>query len=149
MAELVVGSEAPDFTLSTDGDGTLTLSSLRGKRVILYFYPKADTPGCTTEACDFRDRTKSTKAVIVGISPDKVPALDRFKQKYGLTFTLVSDPEHKVAEAYGAWVEKKNYGKVYWGIGRSTFVIGADGKLEQIYRNVKAAGHAEKVLAAL
>jgi peroxiredoxin Q/BCP len=149
MAELQVGSPAPDFTLSTDSGETLALSSLRGKRVILYFYPKADTPGCTTEACDFRDRAGSSGAVVVGISPDKVPALAKFKEKYGLTFTLVSDPDHAVAEAYGAWVEKKNYGKTYFGIGRSTFVIGADGKLEKIYRNVKAKGHAEAVLAAL
>jgi len=152
MAELKEGSQAPDFALATDAGDTLKLSSLLGRNVVLYFYPKADTPGCTKEACSFRDefpRFNGADAAIVGVSPDKVPALANFKEKYGLPFTLLADEEHAVAEKYGVWVEKKNYGKTYMGVERSTFVIGKGGKIAKIFRKVKVDGHNAEVLAAL
>lgn len=145
------GAAAPDFTLPTDGDGSLSLSSLRGKKVILYFYPKDDTPGCTKEACSFQSALpdfSAADAVIVGVSKDDPGKHDRFKGKYGLNFTLVSDTEGKVCEAYGVWVEKKNYGKTYMGIERSTFLIDANGVVAKVWRKVKVDGHAEAVLAA-
>ena len=128
------------------------LADQRGKRVVLFFYPKSDTPGCTKEACEFRDAAKTfakKDAVIVGLSPDKAPAQQKFATKYGLPFTLVPDPDHAIAEAYGVWKEKKNYGKTYMGIERTTFVIAPDGKIAKVYPKVKVAGHAEKVLAEL
>ena len=149
---IAAGSPAPDFTLPTDGDGTLTLSKLKGKAVILYFYPRDDTPGCTTEACDFRDLlpqfTKSGAAV-VGVSTDPPARHDKFKAKYELPFTLVADEEHAANEAYGVWVEKNNYGKKYWGTERSTFLIDAKGKVAQVWRKVKVDGHAAEVLKAV
>lgn len=149
---LTVGSNAPGFTLQTDAGDELTLASLQGKNVVLYFYPKADTPGCTREACSFRDdfpRIEAANTVVLGISPDKPPALDKFKTKYGLPFTLLADADHAVAEQYGVWTLKKNYGKEYMGIERTTYVIGKDGKIVKIFPKVKVDGHSEAVLAAL
>ena len=146
------GDAAPDIRLRTDSGQEFRLSSLKGKRVVLYFYPKADTPGCTTEACEFRDDIKAfvKKGVaVVGISPDKPEAQARFKQKYELPFMLLADQEKTVAEAYGVWREKNMYGKKVMGIVRSTFVIGPDGTIEKIYGNVKAKGHAAQVLEAI
>jgi peroxiredoxin Q/BCP len=146
------GSKAPDFTLATDSGVKLKLSSLHGKNVVLYFYPKADTPGCTREACSFRDdfpRFDTAAAVVLGISPDKPPALAKFKTKYALPFTLLADPEHAVAEHYGVWVGKSMYGKKYMGIERTTFLIGKDGKIAKIFPKVKVDGHSAEVLAAL
>jgi len=128
------------------------LSSLKGKTVVVFFYPKSDTPGCTQESCDFRDlQPKFTKknAEIVGISPDKAEAQEKFATKYGLPYTFVPDTDHAISEAYGVWKEKKNYGKTYMGIERTTVVIGPDGKIVKVYPKVRVEGHAEKVLAEL
>ncbi len=146
------GDKAPDIRLANDAGEPFKLSDLKGKRVVLYFYPKADTPGCTTESCEFRDDDKAFAkkgAVVVGISPDKPAAQARFKQKYDLPFTLLADEEKAAAKTYGVWKEKNMYGKKVMGIERSTFVIGPDGKIEKIYGKVKAKGHAAEVLAAL
>ena len=146
------GDPAPDITLETDKGERFALSSLRGKKVVLYFYPKADTPGCTVEACEFRDASKpfsKKNAVIIGISPDQVKSQAKFKQKFDLPFTLLADADRKAAEAYGVWKEKNMYGKKVMGIVRSTFVIGEDGRIEKIFEKVKAQGHAAEVLAAL
>jgi len=146
------GDTAPDIRLQTDSGEEFRLSSLKGKRVVLYFYPKADTPGCTAEACEFRDGIKAfaRKGVaVVGVSPDKPAAQAKFKQKYELPFTLLADQEKSAAEAYGVWREKNMYGKKVMGIVRSTFIIGPDGRIEKIYGNVKAKGHAAQVLAAV
>jgi len=146
-----IGQPAPDFSMPTDGGGTVSLAALKGKKVVLYFYPKDDTPGCTTEACAFRDAMPDftgTDAVIVGVSPDPVGRHDKFKAKYALPFTLAADEDHAVAEAYGVWVEKSMYGKKYMGIERATFLIAADGKVAGIWRKVKVKGHADEVLAA-
>lgn len=145
------GQPAPDFTMPTDGGGELTLSSLEGKKVVLYFYPKDDTSGCTKEACGFRDQLPNFSGVdaeIVGISKDSVASHDKFKAKYDLPFTLVSDTETKVCEAYGTWVEKSMYGRKYMGIDRATFLIDADGRIAKIWRKVKVPGHVEEVLEA-
>ncbi len=152
MAELHVGDAAPDIQLEDDQAKPFTLSSLRGKRVVLYFYPKADTPGCTKESCEFRDASakfSSADAVILGISPDKPSAQAKFRSKFELPFPLLADVDHKVAEAFGVWKEKSMYGKKYMGIDRSTFVIGADGKIEKIFLKVKPEGHAAEVLEGL
>jgi len=149
---LQVGDQAPDIELRTDSGEPFRLRGLKGKRVVLYFYPKADTPGCTTEACEFRDHLKQfTKkgAAVVGISPDKPAAQAKFKTKYDLPFTLLADEEKAAAQAFGVWKEKNMYGKKVMGIERSTFVIGPDGKIEKIYGKVKAQGHAAEVLNAL
>jgi peroxiredoxin Q/BCP len=146
------GDQAPDIVLHTDTGEEFKLSSLKGQRVVLYFYPKADTPGCTTEACEFRDEIRKFQkkgATVVGVSPDKPAAQAKFKGKYELPFTLLADEEKKAAEAYGVWKEKNMYGKKVMGIERSTFVIGPDGKIEKIYGKVKAQGHAAAVLAEL
>ena len=146
------GDSAPDISLDTDSGEHFQLSSLKGKNVVLYFYPKADTPGCTKEACAFRDNSKQfTKAntVIVGVSPDVSKAQAKFKDKFALPFMLLADVDHQAAEAYGVWKEKSMYGKKYMGIERTTFVIGADGKIRKIFPKVKVEGHAEEVLAAL
>ena len=146
------GQRAPDFELGSDSGDRVRLSDLRGKPVVLYFYPKDDTPGCTREACAFRDtygEFEERDAVILGVSPDDEASHAKFKKKYALPFTLLADPEHEVAEAYGAWREKKNYGKTYWGVHRSTFVIGADGTIVRAMYGVKPDGHPEQVLAAL
>ncbi|HLI85764.1 MAG TPA: thioredoxin-dependent thiol peroxidase [Bryobacteraceae bacterium] len=146
------GDEAPEIRLTTDAGEEFRLSSLRGRRVVLYFYPKADTPGCTAEACEFRDDIKkfaNKGAAVVGISPDKPAAQAKFKQKYELPFPLLADPEKAAAQAYGVWREKNMYGKKVMGIVRSTFVIGPDGRIEKIYDSVKAKGHAAQVLAEI
>ncbi len=146
------GRPAPDFTLPTDTGEPLTLSSLRGAPVILYFYPKDDTPGCTAQACGIRDvwgEFESRGAVVLGVSPDSESKHVEFREKYGLPFTLLADEDHAVAEQYGVWVEKSMLGKKYMGIERSTFVIDADGRIAKIMRKVKPATHADDVLAAL
>jgi len=149
---LQIGDRAPDIELRTDSGAPFRLSDLKGKRVVLYFYPKANTPGCTTEACEFRNGLKQFAkkgAVVVGISPDKPSAQASFKEKYELPFTLLADEEKAAAHAFGVWKEKNMYGKKVMGIERSTFVIGPDGRIEKIYAKVKAQGHAAEVLAEL
>lgn len=149
---MIVGDKAPDIRVYTDTGEDFRLLELKGKRVVLYFYPKADTPGCTVEACEFRDGMKAIArkgAAVIGISPDKPAAQARFKQKYDLPFTLLADEERTAAQAYGVWKEKNMYGRKVMGIERTTFVIGADGKIEKIYAKVKAKGHAAAVLAEL
>ncbi len=146
------GDQAPDIQLRTDTGGPFRLADLKGKRVVLYFYPKADTPGCTIEACEFRDGIQAfakKHAAVVGVSPDKPAAQAKFKTKYDLPFTLLADEEKSAAQAYGVWKEKNMYGKKVMGIERTTFVIGPDGRIEKIYGKVKAQGHAAEVLAAL
>ena len=146
------GDLAPDFELATDGGGSLKLSDLLGKRVILYFYPKDDTSGCTKQACGFRDNQAALagkNALVIGVSPDGVASHDRFRDKYELNFPLLSDLDHSVADAYGAWGKKKMYGREYEGVLRSTFVIDADGRIEKVYAKVKAAENARQVLADL
>jgi peroxiredoxin Q/BCP len=149
---LTEGTIAPDFTLPTDGGGEVTLSDFRGKKVVLYFYPKDDTPGCTTEACNFRDDYSdlvAAGAVVLGVSPDSVKSHDKFKLKFSLPFALLSDPEHTAAEKYGAWGEKKMYGRTYMGIIRSTFVIDEQGKILKVFPKVKPKNHSQEVLAVL
>jgi peroxiredoxin Q/BCP len=149
---LKVGDKAPDIRVHTDTGEDFQLADMKGKRVVLYFYPRADTPGCTVEACEFRDGMKAFArkgAAVVGVSPDKPAAQAKFKQKFDLPFTLLADEDKSAAEAYGVWKEKNMYGKKVMGIERTTFVIGADGKIEKIYNKVKAKGHAEEVLAGL
>ena len=149
---LQVGDRAPDIQLHTDTGEDFRLSEMKGKRVVLYFYPKADTPGCTVEACEFRDDIKSfgkKGTAVIGVSPDKPSAQAKFKEKYDLPFTLLADQDKAAAEAYGVYQEKNMYGKKVMGIVRTTFVIGPDGKIEKIYDKVKAAGHAAAVLEAL
>jgi peroxiredoxin Q/BCP len=146
------GKPAPDFELESDSGERLKLSSLRGQPVVLYFYPKDDTSGCTTQACGIRDaygEFERAGAVVLGVSPDDVGSHVKFKDKYSLPFTLLADPDHAVAEEYGAWGEKSRYGKTYMGIVRSTFVIGADGTVVRAMPNVKPATHADDVLAVL
>lgn len=146
------GAPAPDFELASDEGETVKLSALRGKPVVLYFYPKDDTPGCTTEACEFRDaydRFRDQGVEILGVSPDTEASHRKFKSKYELPFTLLADPEHEAAEAYGVWKEKRNYGKTYMGVERSTFVIDADGKVAKAMRGIRPAGHAAQVLETL
>ena len=148
---LAEGDKAPNFTMPADGGGTVSLSDLKGKQAVLYFYPKDDTPGCTKEACAFRDAMpdfSKVKATIIGVSKDSVKRNDNFKAKYDLPFTLAADEDGSVCEAYGVWVLKKNYGREYMGIERATFLIGADGKIRKIWRKVKVNGHAEAVLEA-
>lgn len=146
------GAKAPDFTLPTHDGSKLKLSSLKGAPVVLYFYPKDDTPGCTKEACGFRDaKTKLAKfaAVVLGVSPDTPESHEKFRKKYALPFTLLADVDHKVAEKYGAWREKNMYGKKSMGIARSTFIIDAAGRVAKVFRAVRADGHDVQVLAAL
>jgi len=146
------GDKAPDIKLESDTGEPFRLSSMKGKKVVLYFYPRADTPGCTVEACEFRDSTKKfakKDAVIVGLSPDAVKSQAKFKDKYDLPFTLLCDVDKEAAEAYGVWKEKNMYGKKVMGIERTTFVIGEDGRIVKIFPKVKAQGHAEQVLATL
>ena len=143
------GSFAPDFTLPSDEGGSVTLSSLRGRKVVLYFYPKDDTPGCTIQACDFRDalpRFNGVDAVVLGVSPDSVESHGKFREKFGLTFPLLADEEHAVAEAYGVWKERTLYGRKVMGIERSTFLIDEDGRVAELWRGVKAEGHAEMLV---
>jgi peroxiredoxin Q/BCP len=144
---LQIGDRAPEIR-----SGDFQLSKLRGKRVVLFFYPKSDTPGCTKEACEFRDASKQFSkhdTEIVGISPDKTEAQAKFAAKYSLPYKFVPDPEHSIAESYGVWKEKSMYGRKYMGIERTTFVVGADGKIAKIFPKVKPAGHAAEVLESL
>jgi peroxiredoxin Q/BCP len=146
------GRPAPDFTLVSDAGEAVTLSSLRGKPIVLYFYPKDDTSGCTRQACGIRDSWSEFQrrgAVVLGVSPDSERSHVKFKEKYDLPFTLLADPDHAVAEAYGVWVEKTNYGRKYMGVERSSFVIDADGNVAKIMRRVKPDEHADDMLAAL
>jgi len=146
------GQQAPDFELASDTGERVRLSDLRGKPVVLYFYPKDFTSGCTKQACGIRDawsEFRARGAVVLGVSPDDESSHAGFKEEHALPFTLLADPDHAVAAEYGAWGEKRNYGKTYEGIIRSTFVIGPDGTLVKALRNVKPNGHAERVLAAL
>lgn len=147
-----IGQKAPELKLTDSTGASFKLSSLKGKTLVLYFYPKADTPGCTTESCEFRDHSKAFAAkgaVIIGISPDSEKAQTKFQKKYDLPFTLLADADHAGAEAYGVWREKSMYGRTYMGVARTTFVIGPDGKIAHIFEKVKPAGHAEEVLAVL
>ena len=147
-----VGTIAPDFTLPTDDGSTLTLKSLRGRAVVLYFYPKDDTSSCTIEACEFRDAFPdfdSANAVILGVSPDPIKAHVKFKTKYDLPFTLLADTEKDVVTRYDVWKEKSMYGRKYMGVMRTTFVIDAKGKIRKIFTDVKSTGHAAEVMAAI
>jgi thioredoxin-dependent peroxiredoxin len=147
-----VGDQAPDFTLPDQSGNPVSLSSHRGKTVVLYFYPKADTPGCTVQACGVRDHNADyakAGAVVLGVSPDPPKEIAKFDQKYGLGFPLLGDEDHSVAEAYGVWVEKSMYGRKYMGMERSTFVIGPDGVIQRVFRKVKPAEHDELILGAL
>jgi peroxiredoxin Q/BCP len=151
MSQLKPGDRAPDFTLPADGGGTLSLKQLRGKTVILYFYPKDDTPGCTTEACGFRDSLPDfakASATVIGLSRDSAGSHDKFKRKHGLTFPLAADFDGTVCEGYGTWVEKNMHGRKYMGIERATFLIDGKGVIRQIWRKVKVPGHVDEVLAA-
>ena len=146
------GDNAPDFELESDAGVPVRLSALRGKPVVLYFYPKDDTPGCTLQASDIRDawgEFEAREAVVLGVSPDSVASHERFRSKYGLPFTLLADPDHEVAELYGVWGEKSYAGKTYMGIERSTFVIDAGGMVSSVMRGVKPDAHADDVLAVL
>jgi peroxiredoxin Q/BCP len=146
------GDQAPDFTLPDQNGDPVTLSDLRGQKVVLYFYPKADTPGCTVQACGVRDHRAdydAADAVVLGVSPDPVKNVAKFDEKFTLGFTLLADEDHAVAEAYGVWVEKSMYGRTYMGNERTTFVIGPDGVIQEVLRNVKPAEHDELVLGAL
>jgi peroxiredoxin Q/BCP len=146
------GSEAPDFELTADDGSTVRLSELRGKPVVLYFYPKDDTPGCTKQACGIRDAWdafRETGAEVFGISPDGEQSHAKFRSKYGLPFTLLADPGHELTERYGFWVQKSFAGKKYMGVERSTVVVGADGTVTKVLRRVKPNAHAEQVLDAL
>ena len=146
------GQQAPDFALESDGGETVRLSDLRGKHVVLYFYPKDDTPGCTTQACGIRDaygEFERAGAVVLGVSPDSVAKHVKFREKYGLPFTLLADTEHEVSERYGVWGEKTFRGRTYMGVNRSTFVIGPDGTVARVMHGVKPATHADDVLAVL
>jgi thioredoxin-dependent peroxiredoxin len=148
---LKAGDKAPAFSLPADSGETISLKDLKGKPVVLYFYPKDDTSGCTVEACEFRDRwseVKKSGAVVLGVSPDGVASHQKFKKKFSLPFPLLADEDHAVAEAYGAWGEKSMYGRKYQGILRSTFLI-RDGKIVHVFPKVKPQGHAAEVLAAL
>jgi peroxiredoxin Q/BCP len=146
------GKPAPDFELQSDTGDTVKLSDLKGRPVVLYFYPKDDTPGCTVEACEFRDSYdvfRERGAEILGVSPDDVASHGKFKSKYELPFTLLADPEHEVAEKYGVWVERNSYGKKSMGIKRSTFIIDSDGNVARAMMGIKPAGHASEVLDSL
>jgi thioredoxin-dependent peroxiredoxin len=146
------GATAPDFTLQSDEGKDVRLADFRGKPVVLYFYPQDDTPGCTKEACAFRDRSADLKArgaVVLGVSPDDVTSHEEFRDKYHLNFPLLADTDHKLAERYGAWREKNMYGKKSMGIQRSTFLIDGDGKVRKVWKRVNVDGHDEEVLTAL
>jgi peroxiredoxin Q/BCP len=150
-AKIAVGRKAPDFSLPCDGGGQVSLAGFKGKKLVLYFYPKADTPGCTIEAKDFSRLAPAfarAKTAVLGVSADPVKKQDRFKAKHELAIPLASDETHEMLNAYGVWAEKSMYGRTYMGILRNTYLIGPDGKITQIWEKVKVAGHAEEVLAA-
>jgi thioredoxin-dependent peroxiredoxin len=147
-----VGQKAPDFALQDQDGATVRLSDLRGRRVVLYFYPRADTPGCTTQACGVRDREADYAAAgarVVGVSPDSVGAIRRFDDRHGLGFTLLADEDHSVAETYGVWVEKERDGKAYWGVQRATFIVDPEGVVARVFPKVSPKTHDDEVLAAL
>lgn len=149
---LNAGDEAPNFELPDQNGNPVKLSDLRGQTVVLYFYPRADTPGCTTQACGVRDRGGEYEAAgarVIGVSPDSVDAVKKFAVKYDLGFTLLADADHAVADAYGTWVEKSMYGKKYWGVQRATFVIDGDGKVARVFPKVSPKTHDDVVLKAL
>jgi peroxiredoxin Q/BCP len=149
---LEAGASAPDFKLPDQDGNEVSLSGLRGETVVLYFYPRADTPGCTTQACGVRDRSGEYEAAgarVIGISPDKVDAVDKFARKFDLDFTLLADADHAVADAYGTWVEKSMYGKKYMGVQRATFIVGPDGKVAHVLPKVQPKKHDDLVLKAL
>ncbi len=152
MARLEPGSPAPDLRLEADDGSTVSLADLAGQRVVLYFYPKDDTSGCTAQACAYRDAMPDIEARgarVIGVSPDPIARHERFRDRHGLNFTLLSDPDHSAAEAYGVWVEKSMYGRTYMGVERSTFVIGPDGTLEDVRHRVKPKEDAARVLGLL
>ena len=147
-----VGAPAPQFELPSDEGGTVSLAGLRGKPVVLYFYPKDDTPGCTVQACEFRDHWRDVKergAVVLGVSPDSVRSHGKFRKKFELPFALLADEDHAVAVAYGVWGQKTFFGRKYDGVHRTTFLIGPDGRIARVFRDVKPEGHAAEVLEAL
>ncbi len=149
---LNIGDKVPNFSLATDGGGKVTLSDLQGQKVVVYFYPKDSTPGCTREACSFRDYKKNfdkMNTFIIGVSKDSPQSHDKFKKKEGLNFVLASDETGEVCESFGVWVEKSMYGRKYFGIERSTFLINEEGKIEKIWRKVKVPGHIEEVLETI
>jgi thioredoxin-dependent peroxiredoxin len=149
---IAAGDPAPDFTLQTDAGKPLALSSLRGRPVVLYFYPQDDTETCTAQACALRDafpRFRRAKATVLGVSPDSVASHARFRRRYDLPFTLLSDPGHAVADLYGVWQEKTTFGRTYMGIARTTFVIDAAGRVAHVFEKVRVKGHAEAVEGAL
>lgn len=151
MTALSVGDTAPDFELQTDDGGTISRASLSGRKFVLYFYPKDNTEGCTLEALDFSARAADFAAadtIVIGVSPDSIRSHCRFRDKHGLTIRLAADPDHRALEAYGVWQEKQMYGRRYMGVVRSTFLIGADGRIAEAWLGVKVPGHAEAVLAA-
>jgi peroxiredoxin Q/BCP len=149
---LAEGDAAPDFTLFDQNDNQVKLSGLRGETVVLYFYPRADTPGCTTQACGVRERGAEYREAgvrVIGISPDEVDAIEKFAGKYELDFTLLADPDHAVADAYGTWVEKSMYGKKYMGVARATFIVDPQGKIAKVFPKVQPKKHDDLVLKAL
>jgi peroxiredoxin Q/BCP len=149
---LEAGASAPDFTLPDQNGDEVSLSGLKGQTVVLYFYPRADTPGCTTQACSVRDRSAEYKAAgarVIGVSPDPVEAVAKFAGKFDLDFTLLADADHAVADAYGTWVEKSMYGKKYMGVQRATFIVGPDGKIAKVFPKVAPKTHDDLVLKAL
>jgi peroxiredoxin Q/BCP len=152
MAQLKVGDKAPEFSLPVGDGSTLSLKDLRGKKIVLYFYPKDNTSGCTTEACSFRDNLKAIQkkgAVVIGVSPDSVDSHRKFADKYELSFPLVSDEKKEILKKYGVWKEKSMYGKKYMGVERTTFIIDGKGTVSHVFPKVKVDGHTEEVLAAL
>ncbi len=151
MTELAEGKKAPAFKMKASGGREVSSAALKGKPYLLYFYPKANTPGCTKQACGVQEALPQLGKLgleVIGVSPDPIPPIDKFAQKFGLEFPLASDEDHKVAEAYGVWVEKSMYGKTYMGMERSSFLVGADGKIVKIWRKVKPEAHAAQVLEA-
>lgn len=151
MTELAEGKTAPAFKMTATGGREVSSAALKGKPYLIYFYPKADTPGCTKQACGVQEALPQLGTVgieVIGVSPDAMPPIEKFAKKYGLEFPLASDADHKVAEAFGVWVEKSMYGKTYMGVERSSFLVGADGKIARIWRKVKPDQHAAQVLEA-
>ena len=149
--ELAIGAKAPDFRLKRDGGGTVSLGDFKGRKLVIYFYPRADTPGCTREAIDFsglQAEFEKAGTVVLGVSADPVPAQDAFKKKHHLTVSLLSDETHEMLERYGVWGKKSMYGKTFLGILRTTFLIGSDARIARVWRNVKVGGHAAEVLKA-
>jgi thioredoxin-dependent peroxiredoxin len=152
MSRLEAGDTAPSFSLATDDGSVVSSESLAGSRYVLYFSPKDDTPGCTTQACGLRDswsRLTETGVELFGVSPDTVKSHAKFREKFGLPYRLISDEGHRLAEAYGVWIEKSNYGRTYYGNERSTFVIGSDGRIEHVLAQVKPAEHVDQLIEAL